>query len=381
MDKKKVMNLIKKEEGTKLDFKLKLDLETESGKKEFSKDVSAIANSKGGRGYLIVGVEDKSKKIVGTEIPMYSEEQLQQIVSSRCEPPIPISVQNILFEDRYVTVITIYDGGQKPYQVRENGAFYIRRGSTTDTMRKQELLTCFQENLIINSELFPIIKSKIEFIDNDLVDKYFSAINIKVTEENRINLMENASIVSFDREDGEYKITLGGVLVFCPQNSMYIPHNMIRIIDKINKNSNDTIIIQGDLLSILDKSEEVLYNILPKDYPAEAVCEAIKNGVLYRDYTLFYKEIEVIIDFNSISVISPGTLVKGKDINSHNYFRRNMWIYEKLIALDEKKRFVKTGRGFTRMKKAFKNYGKVIFINSLNDDCFKVIFPGINHFR
>ena len=47
MDIKKLMNLIKKNEGRKLDFKLILDIDTDSGKKEFAKDVCAIANSRG----------------------------------------------------------------------------------------------------------------------------------------------------------------------------------------------------------------------------------------------------------------------------------------------------------------------------------------------
>ena len=47
MDIKKLKSLIKRQEGTKLDFKLKLSLQYESGKKELAKDVCAIANSKG----------------------------------------------------------------------------------------------------------------------------------------------------------------------------------------------------------------------------------------------------------------------------------------------------------------------------------------------
>ena len=65
MEIKKLKILLKKEEGTKLDFKLSLDLINESGKKELAKDICAIANSKGGRGYIIIGIEDKTKKIVG----------------------------------------------------------------------------------------------------------------------------------------------------------------------------------------------------------------------------------------------------------------------------------------------------------------------------
>ena len=93
MNIKKLMTLLQKDEGTKLDYKLFLDLNSESGKKEFAKDVCAIANSKGGRGYLIVGVKDKTKEIVGLDDDkIFAEERVQQIISSRCEPPIPIQV-------------------------------------------------------------------------------------------------------------------------------------------------------------------------------------------------------------------------------------------------------------------------------------------------
>lgn len=378
MDRKKLLNLIRREEGPKLDFKQKIDIDTESGKKELAKDICAIANSRGGRGYLILGVEDKTKNIIGFDKTGFTEEQIQQIVSSRCEPPIPISLEFIELSDKNIGVITIYDGGQKPYQVRENGSFYMRRGSTTDTMRKQELVSALQENLNLNVELCPITHSNPSCLDHNLIDKYFSSHNIQVNDENRNMLMENASIVYLDRESGEYKVTLGGLLVFSRINNIFIPHNMIRIVNKINKNFKEVILVQGDLLAIIDKSEEIVRKILPESYPVEAIYEGIKNAVLYRDYSVYYKEIEIIINFNSISIISPGILVKGKDVNSHNYLRRNMWIYEKLISLDNGNRFTKSSRGFTKMRKAFRNKGKVVFVNSVEYNLFKVIYPGVS---
>jgi len=378
---KKLLSLIKKSEGPKLDFKLKIDLDTESGRKELAKDICAIANSKGGRGYLIIGVEDKHKTVEGIEEITFTEEQVQQIISSRCEPPIPISLEILECDNKRLAVITIYDGGQKPYQLRENGAFYIRRGSTTDTMRKQELISAFQENLTINAELCSMIKSNVQCLNKSLVEDYFSSQGIVISDDNYNTFLENASIVNLDKESNEYVCTLGGLLVFSSINNIFVPHNMIRIINKVNKDLYEVNIIQGDLLQILDKSEELLCKVLPSEYPIEAVNEAVKNAVLYRDYTIFDKEIEVIIDFSSITVISPGILVRGNNIHSHNYLRRNMWIYEKLITLDTKKRFAKSGRGFSRMKKTVKNYGRVIFVNSMQNNCFKVIFPGINILR
>ncbi|MCT8976374.1 putative DNA binding domain-containing protein [Clostridium sp. CX1] len=380
MDKKKLANLLKKIEGPKLDFKQSIQIETDSGRRELAKDICAIANSKGGRGYLIIGIEDKTKKVIGIEDFELSEEKIQQIVSSRIDPPIPISLEVIEFQNKKVAIINVYDGPQKPYQLRDNGAFYVRRGSTNDTMRKQEIVSALQENFMLNAELCPIPGSNLSCIDNTLVDKYFFSQGIKVDDDNRVGLMESASIIYMDKDSGKYMVTLGGLLVFCKNNSIYVPHNMIKIINKVNTNFDNTIVIHGDLLTMLNSSEKLLRDILVKSYPVEAVNEGIKNAILYRDYTMFNKIIEVIINYNSIIITSPGILVKGNNTGYINYVKRNMWIYEKVIALDDKSKFIKSGKGFSRMKNAFKRKGKVNFINSIEDGDFKVIYPGVKKF-
>jgi predicted HTH transcriptional regulator len=380
MDNRKISILLKRDEGTKLDFKLKMDILIESGKKEYAKDICAIANSRGGRGYIVIGVEDKTKRIVGINVEDFKEEQFQQIISSRCEPPIPISVEYVIYQGKNLAIITIYDGGQKPYQLRENGAFYIRRGSTTDTMRKDELISFLQENLSLNIETMPIINSDINSLNFDIINKYFLNKGILVNDNNRLEFMDNAGITFVERDYNKRVVTLGGLLVFSEFNSIYIPHNMIKILNKISNKVDEVIIVQGSLLEMLDKVEELFKIIFPTNYPTDAIHEAVKNAILYRDYTIFYKEIEISINYNSVSVLSPGNLLSAPVINTHNYSKRNMWIYDKLIALDDKKRFIKSGKGFTRMKKAFLKYGKVIFANSKDDNSFKVIFPGIKNF-
>lgn len=223
MDIKKLRSLIKKEEGLKLDFKLKLDLSTETGKKELAKDICAIANSNGQRGYIIVGIQDKTKKIIGIQSEdMFKEERIQQIITSRCEPPIPLRVDFVDLNGKTIGVISIYDGGQKPYQIRENGAFYIRRGSTTDVMRKQELVALLEENLSLTIETCPLIRSNIDVLNMDLVNKYFKRKGINFTDENRDFLLLSSGIAYDDRKGEKLKCTYGGLLVFCDINYIYI---------------------------------------------------------------------------------------------------------------------------------------------------------------
>ena len=379
MDVKKLQRLLKKEEGTKLDFKLRLELWNETGKKELAKDVCAIANSKGGRGYIVVGIIDKSKVIEGIkEEELFKEEQIQQIISSRCEPPIPVKVDFLDIKDKKVGVITVLTGEQKPYQVRENGAFYIRRGSTTDIMRKQELLRIFEENLDLTIETSTIARSDISLLDNELLERYFNKKGIKLTEENKIFLLESTGIINIDKETGEEKCTYGGLLVFSEENSLCIPNNMIRIINRVNKKIDEINIIQGSLITMILKSEELIKNIVPTSYPIVAIMEAIKNAILYRAYSEVNRVIEVVIAQNSVVIDSPGELIQkniqGKNIN---YIRRNMWLYEKLITLDDNHIILNSGSGFSKMKNSFQGIGKVKLVNSKEENSFKVILPGI----
>lgn len=377
MNNKKLLSLIRKREGIKLDFKLKLNLDVESCKKELSKDVCAIANSRGGRGYIIVGIEDKTKKIVGlSDLKDMEEEKIQQIITSRCEPPIPITVDIIKLDDKDIGVITIYDGGQKPYQIKESGAFYIRRGSTNDTMRRQELVAAFEENFTFNIETCPIINSSIDFLNMKLISKYFESKGIYINKDNEEFLLQSSGITYLEKSTKRMTCTFGGLLVFSDINSVCIPHNMVKIIDNYSDNKTNVTCITGKLIDIIDKVNDVINSILPREYPTYAVMEAIKNAVLYREYSMVNRVIEVRITKKVIIVISPGQLIINNDrVYNVEYNKRNMWIYDKMIALDGKSRFINDGRGIQRIKNAFKGRGEVKLINSVFDECFKVILP------
>ena len=377
MNKKKLLSLIQQRENTKLDFKLKIDISSESGKKELAKDVCAIANSKGGRGYLIIGVEDRTKRLVGiNRIKSLDEEKIQQVVSSRCEPPIPIKVEVLEIDGVDIGIITIFDGGQKPYQIKETGAFHIRRGSITDIMRKSELVAAFEENQLLTVETCKVVTSSAEFLNRELIEKYFKIKGITINKENESFLLESAGIAYLDKRSRKLRCTFGGLLVFCNNNNICIPNNAIRIINKINNNYSKSIMINGNLLDMIDKTEEEMYKLLPDNYPVYAVMEAVKNSIMYREYSIIDKLIEVIVTKTSIIIISPGQLVSKSDvIGEMSYNKRNMWIYDKLISLDEGRRFINDGNGLVRIKEAFKGKRKVRLINSILDDCFKVILP------
>lgn len=364
MDKNKLRNLIKKNEYEKLDFKLKIELFTESAKRELAKDICAIANSRGGRGYIIIGVEDKTKRIVGVEADYISEERVQQVVASRIEPPVPVSLEEYFLDGKRLLVIVIFNSYQKPYQIRENGAFYIRRGSTTDIMRKQELLSEFQKGINFNLETCPIVNSNIEFLNEELVNRYFRLKGIKISKENREFLLSSSNIIYKNSISGKSMCTLGGLLVFSDVNNLYVPHNMIKIRSSLS--NGQTFIIRGNILDMMKDAEKKIREIVPNEYPVSLIVDTLRNIMIYRDYSQYNKIVEVVLGNKDLTIYCPGEIVKRYKDGRLGYVKRNMWIYEKIISLDSRDGEMSYNLGGKEIKESFTNNVKVIEINEEN---------------
>lgn len=378
MDRHKLGSLIKKPEGSKLDYKLKISLNTPSEKKELAKDISAIANTYGGRGYIIFGIEDKTKNIVGIKKREYTEEKIQQIISTRIDPPVPIRMEYIEYEKKTVGVLTIFKSDQRPHQIRQNGTFYIRRGSTTDVARRYELAVIFQESGITNYEMMPVYKSTLEEIDEKMVHGYCEKINIR--EEMTLALLENIGIC-VKVEDGKYYPSLGGLLVFGRHPQKYVLGSSIRVINDIEEETI-TKIFQGNIIYMLDEVEFYLKRILKYyKYSLDGLYECIRNSLVHRDYFDANREIVVYLGKNKVEVNNPGTLMMEGTVKSimkeKNPFRRNNWIYQRLLILDDQNRFLGSGMGFSRIKKSFEKVGNVKFHNIPRKNLFRMILPGI----
>ena len=385
MDLQRLKFLIKQREGTKLDFKESLNLDTESGKKEFAKDIIAIANSLGGRGYIIVGIKDKSKKIIGINPDEFVEERIQQIISYRCDPPINVRVEHVLYEHCHIGVITIFKSGQKPHQMRQTGAFYIRRGSTTDFARRDEIASMFQEAGLINNELIPVYHSDIGDLDKNNINHYLSKIGMVVEESLEKEVWHNMGILHMDTETGKAYPTVGGLLLFSNYPQNYLPHAAIRFV-LFKDGDKTTHRITGNLIHLLEECNQRIRNFFSgQDYPTESVYECIINAVIHRDYFDITRDIVVAVSDYKIEISNPGALAKGNTMESvfrdHNHSVRNKWLYERLMILDDNHRILRKGMNLNRINKLFAKTGGVRIINLEKRNLFKVILPGMNQIK
>ncbi|AOT72703.1 RNA-binding domain-containing protein [Geosporobacter ferrireducens] len=385
MDLQRLKILLKQREGTKLDFKESLNLDTESGKKEFAKDIIAIANSLGGRGYIIIGVEDKSKKIVGIKSDEFEEERIQQIISYRCDPPINIRVEHVMYEGNFIGVITIFKSGQRPHQMRQTGAFYLRRGSTTDFARRDEIASMFQEAGLINNELIPVYHSDIKDLDKKNINQYLHKIGMVVEESLEKEVWNNMGIIHIDSETGKVYPTVGGLLLFCNHPQNYLPHCTLRFVI-FRDGDKATHIISGNLIELLEKSNTWISAFFSEhEYPAASIYECIVNAVIHRDYFDIARDIVVVISDYKIEISNPGALAKGNTMQSvlrdHNHSIRNKWLYSRLMVLDANHRILHKGMNLHRINRLFSNTGGVRIINLEKRNLFKIILPGINQIK
>ncbi|MCQ2911047.1 MAG: putative DNA binding domain-containing protein [Clostridia bacterium] len=374
MDIDKLRYLLNSYEGPKLDFKERFSLEEDLEKKEFARDVCAIANSRGGRGYIIYGVKDKSGEIVGVGDTKVSEEKVQQIVTSRIEPPCQIRIEECEVDAKKLIVLTIFKSDARPHQVKHNGTFYIRRGSTTDSARRDEIAQMMQETGILSFETIMLGHVTIDMLNWDEIDKYLGSFK-DLNEDNKLILVEALGIIKKDSKNEKYHPTMGGMLIFGKDVQTFLPNTGIKLY-----NDKEVLDLTGTINEMLDKAEVEIKRMLGDDkYPYKAIDLALANALAHRDYWDNTRYTTVKIYDNRIEITNPGALNQGdkvERVQEHDMaVRRNPWLYERLIMLDKNERYRRRGTGINQIKSLFKNQHEVKFINLLKYNTFKVVLP------
>lgn len=113
LEMEEVSEIIKtKDECETLDYKKDLVLALDGDKAEFVKDIVSLANSSK-VAYIIIGVQDKTRKLVGRETE-HTTERLNDILKNKCDPPISIDYAEHNIFGHKVGVIEIR-GNNPPY--------------------------------------------------------------------------------------------------------------------------------------------------------------------------------------------------------------------------------------------------------------------------
>ncbi len=374
MDIDKLENLLNGYEGPKLDFKEEFNLEEDHNKKEFAKDICAIANSRGGRGYIIFGVKDKTKEIIGVPESKLEEERIQQIATSRTEPPVQIRAENVPYKGKNLLVVTIFKSDSRPHQINHTGGFLIRRGSTTDIARRDEIASMMQECGTLSFETIMMGQLQMNMLNWDLIDKYLEKFK-DISSDNKYILVEALGIIKKDSKSENYHPTMGGMLIFGKNVQTFLPNTGVKIYSE-----NTATHISGTINEMLDEANDVCRNILGnKEKLLKAIDLSLSNALAHRDYWDNSRLTVIKIFDNRVEISNPGAFYQAEQIDKIKEqdisVKRNPWLYERLLMLDDKSRYLRKGTGLTSIKELFDNDAEVKFINITKYNIFKVILP------
>lgn len=363
-----ITDKIKQPENRKLELKRSLP-----SKSKWLNTIIAFANGAGGE--LILGIDDKSRDIVGITNPFELEEKISNIIHDSVRPSISPYIQIINLEKRQVLCIQILPGGQKPYYLASKGlekGTYIRIGSTNrqadlsaiEELKRQargasyldEIFFQGDKSALHEKELTTFFKKFLR-IKKSLPDHFFHYLILK-------------------KNDGDIFPTFLGMMLFGREDLPDVKdfdYSKIKITRYEGTDRTDIVSTQFFEPPLAPKIDNIIdYTLaeLPAAQklvgakreriallPAFAVREAIINAIVHRDYSLRGSSVQVDIFSGRCEIISPGVLPGTLSIDllgqgiSEIRNRSLVRIFRRAGFMEE------LGSGISRMIKEMKNSG------------------------
>lgn len=283
---------------------------------DIRKEVIGFANADGGVVY--VGIR-KDGAVIGVEDP---DSVMLQIVNSLKDSIAPdimpfVKVQAEQMEGKHVVEIHVTTGTNSPYYLREKGlkpsGVYVRKGSSTQPMTEEGIREMIIEN---SGRSFESCRS----MNQELTFKEFTA-----QMEARSIAIGSAQMKTLKLigEDGLYTNL---ALLLSDQCETTIKVALFQGIDKEifrdRKEFSGSILKQLedvyefiDLVNRTKASFSGLNRTDKRDYPEEAVREALLNSVVHRDYSFSASNLINIYE-DRMEFVSLGGLVSGLELES-----------------------------------------------------------------
>ena len=300
--------ILEEGEGYRIEFK--------EGLSNLDREMTAFANSGGGRVFL--GITD-DKQVKGIRITNRLKSEIQD-TARNCDPPV-----KVLFDvSGSVLIVNVREGTDKPYRCASG--FYTRVGPSSQKMRRDEIVEFFRtEGKIRWDDLINLKFDYRKHFDPRKLDRFLHLagisrvtnipailVNLGVAEKQEGKVIfNNAGILFFARHlDDVYRHTA----VTC---ALYKGREKVDVLDR--KDYNEDIVSNVDLtMNFLKQYIPVRYEMTGEpqrreipEIPFEALREAVINAVCHRDY--FERGSNVMVEMfdDRIEITSFGGLPRG----------------------------------------------------------------------
>lgn len=304
-------------------------------KERLAKEISALANAKGG--WLVLGVDDKTRKVLG--IPVAQLDGLNRFVEETCndaiKPTVVVDTYRRELPDEMgnpVPVLAVRID-QSPYVHQTSEGYFYRVGSSARAMQTDFVLRLHQERSLTRIKRFeelPVPHTSLETLREDLWRRFVSSreTDAKVALLKRNLLAQNA--------DGVVQASVLGLLMCSEEPRRNLPNSYIQAVRYRGTAQNSN--FQVDAKELVGPLDQQVYEAMVffrlnqrvaatkevgrQDFPQfsdKAILEAVVNAVAHRDYSVDHSHTRFFMFDDRIEIYSPGSLVNSMTVESMRY--------------------------------------------------------------
>ncbi|GAA4803199.1 ATP-binding protein [Lysobacter hankyongensis] len=295
-------------------------------------EIAAFANAIGGR--LILGVDDKTREVVGIELDRLDEVVgwVERSVHDRIKPEPTVYLRRMLVPDRagIECAVLVVDVPRSLYVHLAPGGYFRRQGSSKYELPPNELLRLMQSRQragTLGFDEMPVLGCT----RNDLVPELYDRFIGNTDEPAELRLRKLKLLVP--GEPGEEWVSVAGVLMATATPHEWLPQAYIQCVhyagsERIAQEQLDAQDVRGPLdHQIREATAFVLRNMriaafkhrgrvdVPQFDP-DAVFEAIANAGAHRDYSIPGAPVQVHLFADRLEITSPGALPNSQSVDS-----------------------------------------------------------------
>ena len=282
---------------------------------DICKEIIAFANTKGGT--LYIGVQDDGQ-IIGVNNADRVTLQISNMVRDSIKPDVTMFVGYKTQEvnGRQVVAVTVQKGTDRPYYLGSKGlkpsGVYVRNGTSTDPASDTAIRKMIKET---DGDTFEDMRSLEQDLTFEAAAELFAKCKIPFDD----SKMRTLDLVS---PDGIYSNV---AMLLSDQCNITVKAATFTGIEKVNFHDRreftgslfrqmEEIYAYLDLRNSTKSTIEGLYRNDLRDYPEEALREALMNSLVHRDYSFRASTLISVYD-DRIEFVSIGGLPSGIELD------------------------------------------------------------------
>lgn len=344
---------------------------------DLKKEIVAFANTNGGTIYI--GVQD-SGEIIGVENADFVMQQISNSLRDSIRPDVSMftNIELLQEESKFFIKLTVSQGTKKPYYLSDKGlkptGVYVRSGTTSAPASEDAIRMMIK---MTDGDSFESNRSLVQELTFNRLNEELKKRGLEFTEIQ----MKNLGILSSD----DIYTNMG--LLVSDQCKHSIKFAIFQGTDKLvfrdRKEFTGSLFAQlADAYKTIDfynGTKATFHDLLrtdERDYPEDAIREALLNAIVHRDYS-FSGSTFINLYSDRIEMISLGGLVPGLSLEAA-MLGASQPRNERLAALFYRMKLIEAyGTGISKIISCYKGLPVQPMFENV-EGAFRVVLPNIH---